>query len=191
MRSNHSRRPRRRPRHQRLYPRLRPSGLRCSPIRTTARILKRAIALAYPDAWYSNAAVPNPFNPAGEGFPACRLFAPTDFVVVYGTEIPSDVAIWINVDELAEGTDWNYEPLQGNRILTDSETEVAGQPGRVQEIEATERSIALRPGDRYTMYVVELSGNRYLVAQTYSQQDYDTSRLILEQMMETVEFASP
>jgi hypothetical protein len=33
-----------------------------------------AYRVAYPNAWYSNAAVPNPFNPAGEGVPACILF---------------------------------------------------------------------------------------------------------------------
>ena len=61
----------------------------------------------------------------------------------------------------------------------------------MREIEVTERNIAFAPGDRYTEYVIQLSETRHLHAQTYSQQDYDTITLILDQMMETLEVTSP
>jgi hypothetical protein len=147
--------------------------------------------VAYPRAWYSNAAGPNPFNPAGECVPACMRFAPTEFVVVYGSEISPDVAIWIRVDELPEGIDWDYGPFPGHSILSDSATAVDGQPARVREIEVTERDIAFSPGDRYTEYVIQVSDSRFLLAQTYSQPDYATSKVILDQMMETLRFTSP
>ncbi len=71
------------------------------------------------------------------------------------------------------------------------EAAVDGEPARVQEIEVLERSIAFAPGDRYTQYVVEMSENRYLTAQTYSQLDYNASRQVLDQMMQTLRFISP
>jgi hypothetical protein len=118
-------------------------------------------------------------------------FAPTEFVVVYGSEIPSDIAIWIRVYELPAGTDWNYGIFPGLSILSDAGTAVDGRPARVRDIEVTERDIAFAPGDRYTEYVIQVSKSRYLLAQTYSQQDYDTSKVILDQMMETLRFTSP
>jgi hypothetical protein len=118
-------------------------------------------------------------------------FAPAEIAQQYGTEIPPVVAIWIRLDQLPAGTTWSYGPFAGSRVLSDDEVTVGGQAARVQEIEVTEPSIAFAPGDRYRLYVVELSGNRYLTAQTYSQQDREGNELVLEQMMQTVEFISP
>ena len=150
--------------------------------------------VAYPNSWYSNAAIPLPGDASGAGEPACQLFAPTDFVQLYGTEISSDVAIWIRVYELPEGTAWNYGPFPGQlRIFSDSEAIVGGQPARVQEIEVIEGSMSARPGDLYSQYIIELSSSRYLKAQTiyYHQEEYETNRMILDQMMQTLEFTSP
>jgi hypothetical protein len=150
--------------------------------------------VAYPDSWYSNAAVPlldAAGQPTGVGIPACEYFAPTDFSIQYGTEIPSDIAIFLRIEDLPEGTGWNYGPYPGLRIVSDLDAAVDGEPARIQEIEFLEQSLAFAPGDRYTEYVVEMSENRYLTAQTYSQLGYNASRQVLDQMMQTLRFISP
>ncbi len=150
--------------------------------------------VAYPASWYSNAAVPlldATGQPAGEGIPACEYFAPGEFNIQYGTEIPHEIAIFLRIEDLPEGTGWDYGPYPGLRIVSDAETAVDGQPARVLEIEVVEQSLAFAPGDRYTQYIVEMSANRYLTAQTYSQEDYDASRQVLDQMMQTLRFISP
>ena len=147
--------------------------------------------VAYPATWYSNAAVTDPFNPSVVGVPACSLFAPHEFEVLYGTELPHDIAMWIRLDELPEGAEWNYGPFSGYTVLTDSEAVVDGYPARVREIEVTLPNLAYAPGDRFTEYVIQLSETRYLLAQTYSQQEYDTSTVTLDQMMETLVVTAP
>ena len=148
--------------------------------------------VAYPDEWYSNAAVPNPLGPA-DGIPACIAFAPTDFPVLYGTEPSPAIAIMIAVFELPEGvSEYNYGPFEGYAVLSDSAVTVGGYPARVLEFEVTQPSVGFtQVGDRYTEYVVELSGRRFLAARTQSQDDYATSRQVLSEMMQTLEVLSP
>ncbi len=134
--------------------------------------------VAYPDWWYSNSAV--------EGIAACWLFAPTNFDLTYGTEIPAQVAIVIRrYDE------WNSGSFSGRRVLTDQETVVDGIPTRVQEIETTERSLAFAPGDRFTEYVVGLEDGTYLVATTYLGPDYESAKSVLDDMMRTMHVGAP
>ena len=118
--------------------------------------------VAYPATWYSNAAMPNPLNPEGVGIAACWLFAPTDFALVYGTEISHEVAIVMRGFELPAGTDWNYGPFPNRQLLSDSATIVADLPARRQETEILERDIAFAPGDLQTKYVIELGDGDYL-----------------------------
>jgi hypothetical protein len=148
--------------------------------------------VAYPEAWYSNAAMDNPLNSDGEGIAACWLFAPTDFALVYGTHIPVEVAIIIRRFELDEGVEWAYGLADGARVLSSSETAVAGLPAHFLEIEVTERSMALAPGDRIARFVVAVSDGAYLVAQTiYYGPGYEESKAVLSQMMRTMELIAP
>jgi len=134
--------------------------------------------VAYPDSWYSNSAV--------EGIAACWLFAPTNFNLTYGTEIPAQVAIVIRrYDE------WNSGSFSGRRVLSDQETVVDGLPARVQEIEITERTLAFAPGDRFTEYVVGLEDGTYLVATTYLGPDYEGAKSVLDDMMRTMQAGVP
>ena len=148
--------------------------------------------VAYPDHWYSNAAVPNPLG-AADGVPACIAFAPTDFSVVYGTEPSPAIAITIAVFELPDGVpEYNYGPFEGYAVLSDSAAAVGGHPARILEVEVTQPSVGFTQlGDRYTEYVVELPGRRFLNARTRSQDDYATSRQVLSEMMQTLEVLSP
>jgi hypothetical protein len=134
--------------------------------------------VAYPDSWYSNA--------SSEGIAACWLFAPTDFDLTYGTEIPVEVAVVIR-----EYDEWNSDTFSGRRVLSDQQTVVDGLPARVQEIEITERTIALAPGDRFTEYVVELEDGSYLVAATYLGSDYESAKSVLSDMMATMQVGTP
>jgi len=142
--------------------------------------------VAYPDSWYSNAAMENPLNPDGDGIAACWLFAPTNFSLTYGTEIPAQVAIVIRrYDE------WNSGSFSGRRVLSDQETVVDGLPARVQEVEITERTLAFAPGDRCTEYVVGLEDGTYLVATTYLGPDYESAKSVLDDMMRTMQVGVP
>jgi hypothetical protein len=144
--------------------------------------------VAYPSTWYANVTVPKGLNPSGVS--PCTLFGPVAFLVEYGTEISPHVAIWIRVQEIAEGADWNYGPFPGSDLLRDSETTVDGRSARVQEIEVTQSTVPFEAGDRYTQYIVHIAGGRYLLAQTYRPPDYQAGLLILDKMMRTLEFAS-
>ena len=142
--------------------------------------------VAYPDDWYSNAGVENPLNPAGEDIAPCWLFAPADFEVIYGTEIPADVAVVIRRFDA-----WDYGPWSGNVILSDVRATIAGHPARIQEREITERTIAFAPGQRVAQHIVELPDGSYLVAETYLGPDYESARTVLDDMMQTLELVSP
>jgi hypothetical protein len=134
--------------------------------------------VAYPDSWYSNASV--------EGIASCWLFAPTDFDLTFGTEIPAEVAIVIRrYDE------WNSGSFSGRRVISDQQTVVDGLPARLQEIEITERTLALSPGDRLTEYVIELEDGSFLVAATYLGSDYGSARSVLSDMMATMQIGTP
>jgi hypothetical protein len=114
----------------------------------------------------------NPLNPDGEGIAACWLFAPTDLAVVYGTEIPADVAVVIKAVELTEGFVYEYGPPRNARVVSESTTTVAGLPARYQELEITERDIAHQVGDRVSRCVVQVTERTYLTAETYRGPDY-------------------
>jgi hypothetical protein len=149
--------------------------------------------VAYPEAWYSNAAMENPLNPDGEGIAACWLFAPTDFVVGYGTEIPWEAAVIIRRFELGAGVEWDYEAGSA-RELSSSEATVAGLPARFQELEVTERDHLFAPGDRIAQYVIAVADGSYLVAQTtyyFGPDSYEESKALLSQMMQTLELIAP
>src|SRR6188508_2457088 len=140
--------------------------------------------VAYPNDWYSNAAVENPFDPAGEGIAACTSFAPRDFATVYGTEPSPAVAISMGVTELPEGVPWNYGPFEGYAILSDVPATIAGYPARVQEVEVTLPNPGfVVVGDRSTTYIIELGENRYLYARTTNSKDYPASQQVLADMM--------
>ena len=128
--------------------------------------------VAYPDDWYSNA--------AGEGIAACWLFAPRDFGITYGTEIPAEVAIVIR--RFA-----NLDDVPGPRVISDDPAVVDGLQARRQEVEITERTITTAPGHRQTRYLIELPDEAYLVAQTYLGFDYDLARSVLDDMMRTLQ----
>ena len=147
--------------------------------------------VAYPASWYSNAAMANPLNPDGVGIAACWLFAPTDFAVVHGTEIPDDVAVIIRAFEAPEGFVYEYDPPRNARIVGDSTTTVAGRPTRYQELEITERDVAHQVGDRIARYVVQVTQRKYLTAETYRGPDYSTAKTVLDQMVLTLEFLAP
>lgn len=143
--------------------------------------------VAYPASWFSNAAVPNPLNAAAEALSACWLFAPTDFALVYGSEISAEVAIVMRVFQLPAGTDWNYGPFPNRKLLSDSPTTVAGLPARRQETEILVRDIAFAPGDLHTEYVIPLGDGSYLVAETYRGPDYELAKSVLDEMMRTLD----
>jgi hypothetical protein len=133
----------------------------------------------------------NPLNPGGVGIAACWLFAPTDFAVVYGTEIPVEVAVVIRAFEWPEGSVYEYGPPRNARIVSDSTTTVAGLPARYQELEITERDIAYQVGDRIARYVVQVTERKYLTAQTYRGPDYSTAKTVLDQLVLTLELLAP
>jgi hypothetical protein len=134
--------------------------------------------VAYPDSWYSNA--------AREGIAACWLFAPTEFELVYGTEIPAEVAIVIRrFDE------WDSGSFSGRKIISDHSVAVDGLPARVQEIEATERTLSFAPGDRFVEYVIELPDGAHLVATTYIGPDYESAKAVIGDMMSTMQIGLP
>ena len=148
--------------------------------------------VAYPDDWYSNAVVENPFDPAGDGIAACGSFAPRDFATVYGTEPSPAVAISMGVTELPDGVPWNYGPFEGYAILSDVPATIAGYPARVQEVEVTLPNPGfVVVGDRSTTYIIELGDNRYLYARTTNSKDYPASQQVLADMMRTLELVSP
>jgi hypothetical protein len=116
----------------------------------------------------------------------------TDFVLVYGTHIPVEVAIIIRRFEPGADVEWAYGLGGDARVVSSSEATVAGQPAQFLEIEVTERTLAFAPGDRIARFVVSLSDGSYVVAQTgYFGPDYEESKAVLSQMMQTLELVSP
>jgi hypothetical protein len=135
--------------------------------------------VAYPDDWYSNAG-------AGEDLAPCWLFAPADFEVIIGTDMTADVAVVIRrFDE------WDYGPFDGVRVISDEPAVVDGLQARRQEIETTERTLAFPPGHRRTRYIIELSDGTFLVGETYIGPDYESARVVLDDMMRTLVLVSP
>jgi hypothetical protein len=134
--------------------------------------------VAYPNSWYSNSAL--------EGIEACWMFAPTDFDVVYGTEIPAEVAIVIRrVDE------WDAASFSGRQVLSDDPVTVDGLPARVQDVELTGPAIGAPPGHRIREYVVDLPEGDYLVAATYLGPDPESAMTVLDDMMRTIQIGLP
>lgn len=143
--------------------------------------------IAYPDNWYSNAAVANPLNPAAEGIAACQYFAPRDFAVVYGTEPSPDIAIHLALVELPDGVAWDYGPYDGYDVLKDEPARIAGHPARVQVLELLyPDSGYVAVGGRVAQYIVALGKNRYLVGRTTNSTDYRASRRGLADMLRTL-----
>jgi hypothetical protein len=147
--------------------------------------------VAYPASWYSNAAMDNPLNPQGEGISSCWLFAPTEFLVVYGSEIPAEVAVVITAHELSEGVVYDYDPPSNARIESESTTTAAGLSARYQELEITERDIAHQVGDRVARYIIQVNERRYLTAETYRGSDYLAAKAVLDQMVLTLQLVLP
>ena len=147
--------------------------------------------VAYPATWYSNPAVPNLLSPAAQGLPACYLFAPTDFAVVYGTEISSDVAIWFRSYDPPPEFEWDFGPPINARIASSAETEVADRWALYQELEIVEPDYVFEPGDRIARYIIEVAERSYLIAETHRGRDYVEAKSMLDQMMLTLEIVSP
>ncbi|MGH2383134.1 MAG: hypothetical protein ACRDG7_18185 [Candidatus Limnocylindria bacterium] len=68
--------------------------------------------------------------------------------------------------------------------------EVAGRPATIQEIEWTADTVFQRAGDRSYAYRISLANGETLLFGTLNQrpsEQYDSRKLVLDRMMETLE----
>jgi hypothetical protein len=131
--------------------------------------------VSYPAGWHTN---------GGEVIPACSAFDPEPVQVPPQSEMPFEIAIVIDVQEVAfEGT---ATDSQFERVLSSERLTIGGRPALRAEVEATGEGLADR-GMRTLRYAIDLGNGRSLVASTNrTGEQYEREKEILARMVETI-----
>jgi len=130
-------------------------------------------AVEYPAGWHTN---------DGSVMPACSLFDPQPMEVPPASELPEDIAVAIQVQEVA------FETVAGAsfgvRIIEREEREVAGRRAVRRLVEQTGEAL-LDAGIRTYEYVVDWGDGRTLTAHSHDvgEPDFATKRRELDAMM--------
>lgn len=140
-------------------------------------------AISYPRGWHTD---------PGDVLGPCRVFHPEPFELEAGTEIPFDLSVVVDVDDVpyAEIRDTIRDGDRGLRVRSRTETRVAGRPAiRVHGV-GTGAALLPEGMDRYG-YVVDLD-ERTLLATTYGAGDlsFATKQDVLDAMVRTLELVA-
>lgn len=139
--------------------------------------------ISYPGGWHTD---------PGDVLGPCRVFDPEPLELEPNTEIPFDVAVVLDVEDIPydEIRDAIRDDDRGLRVRSLTETRVAGRPAiRVHGV-GTGAALLPEGMDRYG-YVVDLD-ERTLLATTYEAGDpsFETKRDVLDAMVESLELAA-
>lgn len=135
--------------------------------------------VGYPAGWYANEAIEP--QDGLDGVEACQYFAEEPMEIRPNAGLPPTVAIVFSRGD---------EELPSSGItISSEETTIAGRPATVTESEGTGDGPFFAEGDFSYGYQITLPDGRFLVASTYyaNDGDYETHKLTLDQMMETLE----
>ena len=131
--------------------------------------------VSYPAGWHTN---------SGEVMPACSAFDPEPVQVPPQSEMPFEIAIVIDVEEVAfeeTATDSQFE-----RVLSSERLIIGGRPALRAEVEATGEGLADR-GMRTLRYVLDLGNGRSLIATTHKTgPSYEREKETLARMIGTI-----
>lgn len=131
--------------------------------------------VSYPAGWHTN---------SGEVIPACSAFDPEPVQVPAQSEMPFDVAVVLNVQDMKfEGS---VADSQFERVMASERLTVGGRPALRAEVEATGEGLADR-GMRTLRYTIDLGNGRTLTAYTNrTGEQYEAEKEILRRMVETI-----
>jgi hypothetical protein len=142
------------------------------------------LAVSYPADWWANERVDSG-DPALTPIEACQYFAEEPVELIQNAGLPPGIAISAGLEEQPLGN-----PEQPIEVLSSREVDVAGRPATVQEIEWTADTVFQRAGDRSYAYRISLASGETLLFGTLNQrpsEQYDSRKLVLDRMMETLE----
>ena len=135
---------------------------------------RHGYTVSYPAGWHTN---------GGEVIPACSAFDPEPVQVPPQSEMPFDIAIVIDVQQVE--FDRAPDP-QFERVLSSERLTIGGRAALRAEVEATGEGLADR-GMRTLRYAIDLGNGRTLVASTNGTgEEYEAEKEILRRMVETI-----
>ena len=142
--------------------------------------------VGYPGDWWANEAQDFE-DPALTDIAACFAFSEEPAEIRPNSELPPGIAIVAGITEEPAGN-----PQQPIEVLDTRETNVAGRPAVVEEIEWTEDDVFQRAGDRSYGYRITLASGQILAFTTgtdelTSLEEYEAHKGVLDDMMQTLE----
>lgn len=137
-------------------------------------------SVSFPDGWHDN---------SGAIVPPCTAFDPEPIEIPPASEIPFDIAVVIDVDEVAFERITPPDPAR-EKILSRERLEVDGREAWRVEAESTGEGLA-PPGMRSLRYVVDLGDGRSLIAATHRTDagEYRRNQDVLEQMVQSLDLS--
>lgn len=140
----------------------------------------KGFSVSYQAGWTTN---------RGEVVPACTAFDPDAFEIPRDSEMPFDIAVVIDVEDVPY--ERITEPSRAERIISNEQVTIDGRDARRVEVESTGEGLA-SPGMRSLRYVVDLGNGRSLVATTHDVEgtDYHRNQEILGRMMASLDLLS-
>jgi hypothetical protein len=139
--------------------------------------------VSYPADWWANERVDSG-DPPLTPIEACQYFAEEPVELVQNAGLPPGIVINAGLEEQPLGN-----PEQPIEVLSSRVVEVAGRPATVEEIERTGDTVFQRAGDRSYAYRISLASGETLLFGTLNQrpsEHYDSRKLVLDRMMETL-----
>jgi hypothetical protein len=154
-----------------------PSPQRATPDALSQRCTntRYGISISYPAGWQTN---------DGSLLPACSAFDPTPIDIPRDSEIPFDIAVVLDVEQVPLEQFTRSSSFQ--RVLAATPMTIAGRNASRVEVEADGDRLADR-GLRTLRYVIDLGAGRTLIASTHATDgSYEQKKEILGRMMESV-----
>lgn len=143
-------------------------------------------SVGYPADWFANEAVV-PEDPALTPVEACQYFGEQPVDVMPNAGLPATAAIIFAVHPAVP-------PMsEGAELLSSEELTVDGQPAIVREVQGTIDGPFFGAGDRAYEYLITLDESAVLQVSTTSDAlgDYETHRVVLDRMMQTLDLHAP
>ena len=138
---------------------------------------RHRFSVSYPEGWHTN---------SGEVIPACSAFDPQPVEVPRESEIPFDIAILLDVQNVSFDT--TAAPSRWERILSAERLAIGGREAFRVEAEATGEGLADR-GMRSFRYAIEIGEGKTLIATKHDTgTSYERHKKVLTRMVETVQF---
>lgn len=139
-------------------------------------------SVSFPEGWHTN---------GGAVVPPCTAFDPEPIEIPPASEMPFDIAVVIDVDEVAFERITSSDPSMWERILSQEKLEIDGREAWRVEAESTGEGLA-PPGMRSLRYVVDVGDERSLIATTHQTDvaEYRRNQDVLEQMVQSLDLSA-